>query len=98
MHLLKQGLCRLSDEDILAKARTENRVLLTMDLDFGRLLALSRASAPSVIMFRVLNACAATVNYWLATVMAQFAGDLNAGAVISVCDQTIGVRHLPIGP
>ncbi len=38
VHLLEQGLYKLSDADVLEKARVENRVLLTMDLDFGYLL------------------------------------------------------------
>ncbi|HEX9926416.1 MAG TPA: DUF5615 family PIN-like protein, partial [Anaerolineae bacterium] len=35
LHLHQQGLDRLSDPDILTKARQEERVLLTHDLDFG---------------------------------------------------------------
>ena len=39
VHLLDEGLYRLPDSQILAKAREEARIVLTMDLDFGRLLA-----------------------------------------------------------
>jgi predicted nuclease of predicted toxin-antitoxin system len=35
VHLAEQGLHRMVDGDILQKARQENRVLLTHDLDFG---------------------------------------------------------------
>jgi hypothetical protein len=41
MHLAEQRLERLADADILAKARTEGRVLLTVDLDFAQLSAMS---------------------------------------------------------
>ena len=47
-HLSELGLHRLPDEDILAKAAVETRIVLAHDLDFGRLLALSGATAPSV--------------------------------------------------
>lgn len=41
VHLRELGLQRMNDPDILAKARDERRVLLTMDLDFGYLLAVT---------------------------------------------------------
>jgi predicted nuclease of predicted toxin-antitoxin system len=41
VHLNEQGLERLSDEAILSKARKEERVVLTLDLDFSYLLAIS---------------------------------------------------------
>jgi predicted nuclease of predicted toxin-antitoxin system len=40
IHLREQGLQRMPDGDIFAKARTEQRILLTFDLDFGEILAL----------------------------------------------------------
>lgn len=41
IHLCEQGLERLSDNLIMAKAKSENRIVLTFDLDFGDLLAFS---------------------------------------------------------
>ena len=41
VHLRKEGLQRISDDEILEKAQRESRVVLTMDLDFGDLLALN---------------------------------------------------------
>ena len=38
-HLAGEGLQRLPDPDILAKAKDEYRIVLTFDLDFGALLA-----------------------------------------------------------
>jgi predicted nuclease of predicted toxin-antitoxin system len=42
VHLRDQGLQRLADEEIITKANAEDRVILTHDLDFGRIIALSR--------------------------------------------------------
>jgi predicted nuclease of predicted toxin-antitoxin system len=36
VHLRDQGLQQLEDIEIVQKARAENRVILTHDLDFGR--------------------------------------------------------------
>jgi predicted nuclease of predicted toxin-antitoxin system len=52
-HLLDEGLYRMTDGDILEKARQEKCVLLTHDLDFGELLAASGGNLPSVIIFRL---------------------------------------------
>jgi len=55
IHLHEEGLDRLTDPEILEKARWEGRVLLTHDLDFSQLLALSKAASPSVIVFRLAD-------------------------------------------
>ena len=55
VHLADQGLERLPDRDIVAKARQEGRILLVHDLGFGELVAASGATLPSVITFRLRN-------------------------------------------
>jgi len=97
VHLRDQGLQRLDDRDIIDKARTEGRVILTHDLDFGRLIALSRGRFPSVITFRLSNMQPAQVNHYLAQVLNRFAEQLESGALVSVNEQAIRVRLLPIG-
>ena len=62
LHLYEQSLIRLPDPEILQKARKENRVLLTHDLDFGELVAASAAKLPSVIIFRLQNMIPESVN------------------------------------
>ncbi|MEK7278097.1 MAG: DUF5615 family PIN-like protein [Chloroflexota bacterium] len=96
IHLRDEGLQRLPDEDILAKARAERRTVLTMDLDFGYLLAISKEQLPSVIIFRLSDERSEVVNKRLADVLAQCSNDIEAGAVISVGDDDIRVRRLPI--
>ena len=96
VHLREEGLQRLSDEQILVKARAERRVLLTMDLDFGYLLAVSRAQLPSVILFRLSDERSEVVNRRLADVLTQRRSDIEAGAIISVSEVAIRIRRLPI--
>ena len=40
-HLRNEGLHRLPNGEIFSKAISENRILLTFDLDFGEIVALS---------------------------------------------------------
>ncbi len=52
VHASQIGKSRASDTELLALARHENRIIITADLDFPRLLALSAAKGPSTILFR----------------------------------------------
>lgn len=97
LHLHEQELDRLPDPDILEKARSEDRVLLTTDLDFADLLAHSWAQLPSVILFRLRDMRPDNVNEYLARVLDRFSQELATGAVISVTERELRVRPLPIG-
>ena len=96
MHLLDQGLQRLPDGEILSKARAENRIVLTIDLDLGYLLAISGAALPSVVIFRLGNASRKVVEARLSDVLSRCADDLKSGAIISVSDSMFRVRTLPM--
>ena len=52
IHAMEAGLDRASDEMILNRARKEDRVVVTADLDYPRLLALVQAEGPGLILFR----------------------------------------------
>ena len=41
VHLREEALDRMANSDILEKARAEQKIVLTSDLDFGDLLAAS---------------------------------------------------------
>ena len=95
--LRDQGLHRLPDSEIFAKARAENRIVLTFDLDFGEIAALSRARTPSVIIFRLRNTRTPAVIARLATVLGSVAAELARGAVVVVEESRHRVRLLPVG-
>lgn len=48
-HLRDEGLQRLADEKIFEKARKENSIILTFDLDFGEIAAFVSEQGPSII-------------------------------------------------
>ena len=90
------GLNTLTDPDILKKAREEGHVLLTHDLGFGELVAATKASLPSVIIFRLRNMHPDRVNHYLHKVFTEYGDTLEHGAIISVTEGQIRVRQLPI--
>lgn len=96
IHLHALGLDQLPDSAILEKARLENRIILTHDLDFGELTAASGANLPSVIVFRLRNMQPGHVNGYLRSIILQYAKALKDGAIISVTEGLVRVRNLPI--
>jgi len=52
VHAVDLGLARSSDNELLTVARRGERVIITADLDYPRLIALQQADRPGVILFR----------------------------------------------
>lgn len=97
IHLHQEGLDRLSDPEILEKARNEECILLTHDLDFGDLLAASGTAMPSVVIFRLRNMRPENVNHHLLSILSQHAESLKSGAIITVTEGQARIRNLPLG-
>ena len=96
IHARDVDMQRAPDEEILARAREEGQVLLTLDLDFGYLMAISGADLPSVIIFRLGNETSEFVTSRLGDVLDCCQDDLQQGAIVVVEEAAIRVRHLPI--
>ena len=97
VHARDAGLQSASDSVVLAAALEQGRVLLTLDTDFGALLALSGAPQPSIVLFRgeVTRRPEGQARLFLAN-LDQLAGDLDEGAVAVIGDDRVRVRRLPI--
>jgi predicted nuclease of predicted toxin-antitoxin system len=97
VHLREQGLQRAADVDIFAKAVAEQRVVLTFDLDFGEIAALSQGQRASVLLFRLQNTRTTHVIERLTAILADCVPVLERGAVVIVEESRHRVRALPIG-
>ena len=97
VHLREQGLQSLPNGEIFGKAASEGRTVVTFDLDFSEIAALSRGERASVIVFRLQNTRHEHVIGRLGVVLAESSAALESGAVISVEEDRHRVRHLPIG-
>jgi predicted nuclease of predicted toxin-antitoxin system len=95
-HLREEGLHRLPNGEIFAKAIAEDRVILTFDLDFGEIVALSGGKKASVILIRLRNTRTPHVIDRLAAALADSTGPLGRGAVVVIEETRHRVRDLPI--
>ena len=94
-HLRDEGLQRLPNGEIFKKAVAESRVILTFDLDFGEILALSKGPKAGVILFRLRNTRTPHVIQRLASVLSDCVEPLERGAVVIVQESRHRVREFP---
>ena len=98
LHVHDVGLTSRPDPVVLDSAASDGRVLLTLDTDFGALVAHSGARLPSIVLFRGdTTRRPGEQAVVLIANLDQFAEDLDAGAVVVVGDDRVRVRRLPIG-
>ena len=98
IHVRALDMHRAQDRELVDYARSEGRVIVTFDLDFGDILALGVLDRPSVILLRLSDERPAEVNSRLGTVVAEQEAALQLGALILVEDGRYRVRKLPISP
>ena len=85
-----------SDVEILNFARQENRVIVTHDLDFSMLVALSGYNQPSLITLRLSSTDLNIVNKKLLETLPHIEQQLQAGSAITIEDTAVRIRQLPI--
>lgn len=93
-HLRDKGLQRLPNGDIFRKALDEGRIILTFDLDFGEIVALSSGRRTSVILFRLHNTRTPHVIDRLRKVLRDSGEALEHGAVVIVEESRHRTRRL----
>jgi predicted nuclease of predicted toxin-antitoxin system len=96
IHLTEQAMQKAQDPIILLKARQEDRVLLTHDLDFSDLVAASGETLPSVITFRLRDMKPENVNLYLKNLLDSHSDALLQGAIVSINEAKTRLRLLPI--
>ena len=96
-HVGELGMSAAKDSEIIKYSKNNKRTIVTLDSDFHTLLALNTESFPSVIRIRIEGLKANDYLPLIQQVLGQCEDDLKLGCAISVQENKIRVRHLPIG-
>ena len=96
LHTVDIGMERSTDRDIIRYACSDERFCVTLDSDFHSIIAVSGASAPSVIRLRLQGFSGLRIAELLHEIYPQIASKLLEGALITVTERSVRVRCLPI--
>ena len=96
VHAREIGLTASPDTAILERARTDARVVITQDHDFGTLLAASGAIYPSVIRLRLRDGRAESHARAILANLERIQTALSEGALAVLSDGVIRIRRLPV--
>lgn len=97
-HASELHLDRAPDTAILDRARAEGRVVVTADLDFPRLLAVSRADGPGLILFRGGHYGEREATDRLAVALDRVPEHTLARSIVVIEKRRIRRRDLPVEP
>ncbi len=96
VHAYQIGKGRASDSELMEIARREGRVVITADLDFPRLLAISSAEGPGMILFRGGNYSDREMCELLERVLNQVLPGILESSICVVDKRRIRITELPI--
>lgn len=95
-HWSEVGDIRAADPVIMEWARTHGYIVVTHDLDFGAILAVTQAKGPSVVQVRTQDVTPNHLAPILITTLSQYESMLTKGALVIVHEQKSRVRILPL--
>ena len=96
VHWSTVGDPKAADRTVMAWARENGYVVFTHDLDFGTVLALTRAVGPSVIQVRAHDVLPAHLEQVVVSTLHAHEPQLLKGAIVTVDESRGRVRTLPI--
>jgi predicted nuclease of predicted toxin-antitoxin system len=98
LHASEAGLSDASDADVLSRAREEARVVVTADLDYPRLLAMTGSKGPGLILFRGGDYSERESLERLGRVLGTIPNSELSTCIIVIERDRIRRRRLPVGP
>lgn len=96
VHWQSLGSRTASDETILKWAYDNTHIVFTHDLDFGAILAITQAEAPSVIQVRARRVSPSALAPLVVPVLKQFESQLRLGVLLTIDESGARARILPI--
>jgi predicted nuclease of predicted toxin-antitoxin system len=96
VHAIHLAMDRAPDSEILERARIDERVVITADLDYPRLLAITRANGPGLVLFRGGNYSDQEVFERMERVLEATTPENLATSIVIIEKQKIRRRPLPL--
>ena len=90
------GAGNAADRTIMDYARVSDSVVLTHDLDFGTILAVTHGLKPSVVQIRADDVSPEVIGQRVTSALTQLTLELASGALISIDTKQTRVRMLPL--
>jgi predicted nuclease of predicted toxin-antitoxin system len=84
VHWSETGPPNAPDRKILLWTRSNGYVVFIHDLDFGAILAATKADSPSVLQLRTQDISPKRIGEWVVSAFKQFEELLNQGALVSI--------------
>lgn len=96
IHVGDLDLVGAPDTDVMAAARRDRRCVISVDTDFGELLAVGNHAEPSVLLLRRAPHRPQDQAALLITALPLLEDDLDIGAIVVLTLDRARVRHLLI--
>ena len=96
VHWSTTGDGRAPDPVVLGWARDNGYIVFTNDLDFGAILATTRASGPSVIQVRTQDVTPDHLGDMVVAALREHQEILERGALITIDESRLRARILPL--
>ncbi len=96
VHWSNVGAANAPDSEIMAYARANDYVVLTHDLDFGAILAVSYGEKPSVVQVRSHNISPEAIGLLIVNAIRQMTLELEQGALLTIDSKRTRLRILPL--
>jgi predicted nuclease of predicted toxin-antitoxin system len=97
VHVSEIGLSRAEDFRIIELAKTDERIIVTLDADYHASIALNSSRSPSVIWIRVVNLRALEYVEIIMPILSEYKEMLINGVLITIrSDRKVKTRSLPI--
>lgn len=98
VHALDLGMARAADEEIVERAKAEDRSILTRDLDYGAILAATGETEPGVIILRVGDWLREQIEQRLLRVLEELPEESFRNTIVIVERYRVRIRRLPVLP
>lgn len=96
VHWTTIGAANAPDTDIMRHAREGGHVVVTSDLDFGTILAITHGNKPSVVQLRSDDLSHEGIGKPVVGALRQLRDELEQGALVTIEPQRTRLRILPL--